>query len=60
MMGGAFSGGAFGSFKENGAQLESAIDEERLIGIAGRGIKEALESEVDGEGRGIGVRVGEA
>lgn len=54
VLGGPLPGGALGGLEEDGAQLEGAIDELGLIGIGGPGLEEALEGEVDGEGRRVG------
>lgn len=54
-MRGAFSGGAFSGFEKEGTYFDGAIDEVRLIRIAGGVVEESLEGHVDGERRrGVG------
>ena len=40
----------FGGVEENGSHLEGAVDE---VGVEGGGMEEALEGEVEGEGREV-------
>ena len=53
VLGGSFSRRALSSLEEHRAQLESAIDELGLIGIAGPGLEKPLKREVDGERRRV-------